>query len=101
MGAKRHCASRMKTPGVFSKLMRRVAGNDPLLTHLDLRGFQLGADGAADLAVALQSNRTLTSLNLWVNHIGDQGLAELAPALAAHPRLQLVDLFKNGIGDWG
>jgi len=82
-------------------LMRRVASSDPLLTELDLRGFQLGPDGAADLASAMQSNKTVTTLILWVNHIGDQGAVALAPVLATHPRLELIDLFDNDISDEG
>ena len=72
------------------------------------RGFALGPDGAADLAVALNSNTTVTTLILWVNKIGDkvtlgnyrscllnrlralQGAVALAPVLASHPKLVKV-----------
>jgi len=81
--------------------MKRVAENDPHLTTLDLRGFDLGADGAADLAMALDTNQVIVELILWVNHVGDQGAVALAPAIAAHPKLVKVDFFNNDIGDMG
>jgi len=91
----------MKYPGTFRGLMRRVASSDPLLKTLDLRGFQLGADGSEDLAQALSTNDTVLEVILWVNHIGDRGATALAPVLASHPKLVKLDLFDNDISDSG
>ena len=63
------------------------------LTSLDLRGNQIGAEGAR----ALGHLTGLTSLDLRGNQIGDEG----ARALGQLTGLTLLDLHANQIGDEG
>ena len=47
----------------------------------------IGDTGAADLADALKSNKTLTKLNLDGNYIGDTSATSLADALESNKTL--------------
>eukprot|EP00656_Telonema_subtile_P001022 TRINITY_DN10487_c0_g2_i1.p1 TRINITY_DN10487_c0_g2~~TRINITY_DN10487_c0_g2_i1.p1 ORF type:complete len:300 (+),score=65.99 TRINITY_DN10487_c0_g2_i1:145-1044(+) len=91
----------MKYPGVFKRLCKRASENDALMHSLDLRGFQLGEDGAFDLAQSLRANSNIRELNLWINHIGDDGVVALAEVLQRNSSITRVDLFNNDIGDAG
>jgi len=91
----------LKYPGVFKKLCKRASENDQILHSLDLRGFQLGEDGAFDLAQSLRANTNLRELNLWINHIGDDGVVALSEVLQRNSTVTRLDLFNNDIGDTG
>ena len=62
----------------FTDILTKLSSNDPTLTTLNLWNNNIGPDGAASLAIALQNNTTLTTLNLRNNPIGDVGAASLA-----------------------
>eukprot|EP00658_Telonema_sp_P-2_P058555 TRINITY_DN4705_c0_g1_i3.p2 TRINITY_DN4705_c0_g1~~TRINITY_DN4705_c0_g1_i3.p2 ORF type:complete len:147 (+),score=43.94 TRINITY_DN4705_c0_g1_i3:234-674(+) len=91
----------LKWPGVFKKICKRAAENDPILHSIDLRGFQLGPDGAYDLAQSLRANSNVTELNLWINHIQDEGVIALAEVLQRNSSITKLDLFNNDISDVG
>jgi len=98
----RHQSRRViKWPGVFKKLCKRAAENDPILRSLELRGFQLGEDGAFDLAQSLRANGNISEINLWLNHIGDEGAVALSEVLQRNKAVTRLDLFENDIADVG
>ena len=80
--ARHHSRRVIKWPGVFKKLCKRAAENDPILRSLELRGFQLGEDGAMDgafdLAQPFRFNGNISEINLWLNRIGDEGAVTLS-----------------------
>ena len=68
---------------------------------LNLCGFQLGADGAREIAAALRVNGTLQTLDLKYNSVGANGAREIAAALRVNSTLQTLTLDDNRVGDDG
>lgn len=54
---------------------------DDSKTSLDLRGKNIGDDGALSLSAALKINDTLTNSDLSENNIGDVGASAISEAL--------------------
>lgn len=74
------------------------------LVKLDLCNAEMGADGAAALAGALQAaapRRSLQVLMLEGALVGPEGAAALAPALAQLTSLRVLQLGVNAVGDAG
>ncbi|KAI8820846.1 uncharacterized protein EV422DRAFT_530436 [Fimicolochytrium jonesii] len=73
------------------------------VTHLDVRGNSIRADGALALAQMLKVNGSLKSLVMEWNCIGiwQAGIRSLADALAVNQTLEDLDLRNNSIGPDG
>ena len=61
-----------------------------MLTNIDLGGNEIGDEGAARLAAALEKNTTVTSINLVGNNIGGKGAASLAAAMEKNYALEAL-----------
>jgi len=61
----------------------------------------IGAEGAAELAVGLSLNRMLTRLGVGGNNLGSQGVVALAQSIAAQKALTAIDFSANGTGSDG
>ena len=57
------------------------------LGYLNLGANEIGDEGAAAIAKALEVNKTLTELILWGNEIGDEGASALAKGLTVNATL--------------
>jgi Leucine Rich repeat len=79
----------------------RLSSNVSDLTILNLNYQGIGNRGAALLARALSTNRTLVVLFLDGNDISASGARELANALSHHPALKQLCMSNNPIGDEG
>jgi hypothetical protein len=71
------------------------------LATLKLDWNLIGESGAAALATALASNRTLVELGLLGNRIGDAGAGHIGAALRTNRCLSKLYLGANGISDDG
>lgn len=69
-----------------------------LLTHLDLRGCDLGPERAGKLAPALEQLAQLEHLCLAQVQLGTCGFDALAPAIAAMASLQSLDVSGSSVG---
>ncbi|KAH3759047.1 Protein NLRC3 [Pelomyxa schiedti] len=68
---------------------------------LDINGRRIGDEGAAIIAQALSSNKSLVSLNMAGNDIGDEGAAIISRALSSNKSLVSLNLYGNNVGDEG
>ena len=95
-------------------LSRRLGGDRPtvlavlgallrsrLLRVLDLSFNELGPEGGAAVAKALEDNDSLTLLRLDNNRIGAEGAMAIAQALKVNGSLKSLKLRNNDIGDQG
>ena len=89
------------TPAAAHKLARVLSAESRPLARLDLSGNALGADGAAALATALASNRTLLALSLVGNGLEAEGAAKCAIALKNNRTLASLWLGQNKLGNEG
>jgi len=64
----------------------------PTLRDLDLGANKIGQEGAEALAKALESNTVLQKLSLYDNHLGNAGVAPIFAALAQNSSLQTLNL---------
>ena len=71
------------------------------LTNLNLAHNNLGFAGAESLATALQTNTTLTNLDLSWNNLGPAGAELLATALKTNTTLTNLNLSRNKLGPAG
>ena len=71
------------------------------LTNLNLAHNNLGFAGAQSLATALQTNTTLTNLDLSWNNLGPAGAELLATALKTNTTLTNLNLSRNKLGPAG
>ena len=71
------------------------------LTNLNLAHNNLGFAGAESLATALQTNTTLTNLDLSWNNLGPAGAEFLATALKTNTTLTNLNLSRNKLGPAG
>ena len=71
------------------------------LTNLNLAHNNLGFAGAESLATALQTNTTLTNLDLSWNNLGPAGAELLATALKTNTNLTNLNLSRNKLGPAG
>ena len=71
----------------------------PQLESLDLRGCEIGAEGADAIAAASHQKPKLWALDLSMNALGDGGARALAQA--HFPQLESLDLSSNEIGAEG
>ena len=74
--------------------LRTLSGS---ITHLDLHGCRLAAEGAAALAAAFEHLTSLTHLDLRDNQLTGPGFGALAQALAPLHSLQHLHLGANVI----
>jgi hypothetical protein len=75
--------------------------DNPATTSVELRGNNIGPEGAAVLAQAFAgANTNVRSLSLEWNMIGN-GIGPLAEAIALNPKLEVLDLRNNRIGPEG
>jgi Ran GTPase-activating protein (RanGAP) involved in mRNA processing and transport len=79
----------------------RLRSNASDLTILNLNYQGIGNRGAALLAQALRTNRTLVVLFLDGNDVSASGAKEIANALLHHPTLKQLYMSFNPIGDEG
>ena len=87
--------------GGASAMGAALAHRSCVLTHLDLSGNGIDADGAAALACGLRFSGTLVDLALGFNRIGPSGAGALADALLGAPALTSLELEWNGVGSSG
>ena len=59
-------------------------------SYIDVSLNQIGADGAAALAKALEVNASITNINLRDNQIGANGAAVLARALEVNKNITIL-----------
>lgn len=78
-------------------VLARALGELPALSHLDLSGCALGAEGAEELARGLAGCGQLATLVLAEAGLGDHGAAALARALPSLPRLTSLCLRRNAL----
>jgi Ran GTPase-activating protein (RanGAP) involved in mRNA processing and transport len=79
----------------------RLSSNASDITILNLNYQGIGNRGAALLAQALRTNRTLVVLFLEGNDVSAPGAKEIANALLHHPTLKQFYMSCNPIGDEG
>ncbi|KAF9355426.1 hypothetical protein BGX26_006576 [Mortierella sp. AD094] len=71
------------------------------LTTLELRGNQIGDEGALALSETLKTNTTLTTLDLESNRIQKEGALALSEALKTNTTLTTLNLQSNEIKNEG
>jgi hypothetical protein len=71
------------------------------LTSLDLGNNSIGDEGASELAEMLQTNTTLRNLHLMNNDIGVAGAMHLAESLMTNTTLLILDVGCNSFGQIG
>eukprot|EP00937_MAST-01D_sp_MAST-1D-sp2_P002339 g2339.t1 len=71
------------------------------LQVLDVSGNQIGDEGAAALAGALEGKLSLTTLHIHTNQIGSNGTSALAAGLKDKAAFETVYIYLNQIGDEG
>jgi hypothetical protein len=88
---------------VNNKYCEDLAGvlKDWSLKNIDLQNNEIGADGAAALAKALEVNASITNIDLGGNKIGGVGAAALAKALEVNASITNFNLGFNQVGDDG
>jgi Ran GTPase-activating protein (RanGAP) involved in mRNA processing and transport len=90
---------RMRDAGV-RQLVSYLLENKTLRI-LDLRGNEIGADGATSIAMLLKNDCQITELNLSNNRIGEMdnttGAAAIAASLLENRMLSHLDLNHNGL----
>ena len=86
---------------VNNKYCEDLAGvlKDWSLKMLIVANNEIGAEGAAALAKALEVNASITNIDLDYNKIGADGAAALAKALEVNASITNIDLNSNQIGD--
>ncbi|CAE7246177.1 Nlrc3 [Symbiodinium sp. CCMP2592] len=71
------------------------------ITTIDLKGIDMGDQGAKAIAGALTVNCTVTSILLHWNQIGDEGAKAIAEMLMVNRTVARVALCSNNIGNEG
>ena len=71
------------------------------LQYLNICNNEIGDNGIANIATALQTNTTMRTLNISNCSISDEGAESLARALAVNRSLQELDISSNKIGNNG
>ncbi|KAI9139960.1 hypothetical protein BKA69DRAFT_1126105 [Paraphysoderma sedebokerense] len=71
------------------------------LESLSLKSNKITNVGAAALAAALKSNKSLSVLNLWCNEINNEGASFLGEMLKSNQKLISLSIGNNQIGDQG
>ena len=91
-------------PGIGASGMRAIAAALPAgLEVLEITGHEIGDEGAAALASALQAKAggRLRVLDLSLNSITNQGATAIAAAIGALPALERLNLEHNWVGTDG
>jgi NLR family CARD domain-containing protein 3 len=83
------------------KALMKTLERNTSLRMLNLRGNDLVAEHAGDVAEMLCENTHLTQLNVGYNKIYNEGAWELAEALSENPSLRGLDIQRNEISDDG
>jgi Ran GTPase-activating protein (RanGAP) involved in mRNA processing and transport len=77
-------------------------GLNPTLRELNINLCWLGADDAARLAKALETNTNIVRLDISCNNIGDAGVASLSVTLSEHnSTITFLDISSNQFGASG
>ena len=63
------------------------------LRELDIKGNDIGDEGAEWIAAALEANANLTTLDLGYNYIGPRGVRAIADALRNNTALRTLSLY--------
>ena len=71
------------------------------MTELNIKGNDIGKDGAVAVAKALEVNASLTSIDLSRNVLQNDGAVAVANALRVNRSIKTLDLGYNGIGSEG
>ncbi|KAJ3433825.1 nlr family card domain-containing protein [Anaeramoeba flamelloides] len=88
--------SDLKEEEEFKNKMQRLMLNDQKMTHLQLFGYEIGAQKMQALSDALKANQTLTHLEISRNQIEAEGMQVLSESLKGQPNhYQLGSFFKS------
>jgi Ran GTPase-activating protein (RanGAP) involved in mRNA processing and transport len=81
-------------------LVAQFLRDNPSTTSVELRGNNIGPEGASYISQALVGASSIRSLSLEWNSVGD-GLGPLSEALTINSKLEMLDLRNNRIGPLG
>jgi Ran GTPase-activating protein (RanGAP) involved in mRNA processing and transport len=82
-------------------LLIDVIRNNPSIKVLNLRGSNLGKDGAESLATLLPKLKSLETLNLEDNNLTDAGIKAIFENLPACSNIKRLNFVGNNFGDKG
>ncbi|RLN95614.1 hypothetical protein BBJ28_00006839, partial [Nothophytophthora sp. Chile5] len=94
---------RIGDPGIhaLTPMLASPSAGPAVLTHLDVRGCCVSAEGATNLLLALSHNKTLTHLNLAQNFLDEAFGDVLADFLTKNDTVTNLQLNDVGIGEDG